>query len=75
MKGLRQHPVIYGPYDIRTGKQRWIFHTIPQPGEKGYETWDDPNAYKTIGGANAWGGLSLDEKRGIVFRRNWFRQL
>lgn len=54
-------------YDIRTGKQRWIFHTIPQPGEKGHETWDDPNAYKTIGGANAWGGLSLDIKRGIVF--------
>lgn len=54
-------------YDIRTGKQKWIFHTIPLPGEKGYETWDDPNAYKTIGGANAWGGLSLDKKRGIVF--------
>jgi quinoprotein glucose dehydrogenase len=54
-------------YDIRTGKQKWIFHTIPQPGEKGFETWDDPNAYKTIGGANAWGGLSLDKKRGIVF--------
>src|SRR5215203_1358164 len=54
-------------YDIRTVKQKWIFHTIPQPGEKGHETWDDPNAYKTIGGANAWGGLSLDKKRGIVF--------
>jgi quinoprotein glucose dehydrogenase len=54
-------------YDIRTGKQKWIFHTIPQPGEKGFETWDDPNAYKTIGGANAWGGLSLDKSRGIVF--------
>lgn len=54
-------------YDVKTGKQQWIFHTIPQPGEKGYESWDDPNAYKTIGGANAWGGLSLDIKRGIVF--------
>lgn len=54
-------------YDIRTGKQQWIFHTIPQPGEKGHESWDDPNAYKVIGGANAWGGLSLDKKRGIVF--------
>jgi quinoprotein glucose dehydrogenase len=54
-------------YDIRTGQQKWIFHTIPEPGEKGHETWEDPNAYKAIGGANAWGGVSLDNKRGIVF--------
>jgi quinoprotein glucose dehydrogenase len=54
-------------YDVRTGKLRWIFHTIPQPGQLGYETWDDPNAYKHIGGANNWSGLTLDEKRGIVF--------
>jgi quinoprotein glucose dehydrogenase len=54
-------------YDIRTGKQKWIFHTIPQPGEKGHESWEDPSAYKTIGGANAWGGISLDAKRGIAF--------
>ncbi len=54
-------------YDIKTGKQRWIFHTIPQPGEYGYDTWNDTVAYKHIGGANAWSGLSLDQKRGIVF--------
>lgn len=54
-------------YDVHTGKLSWIFHTIPQPGEPGYETWTDPNAYKWVGGANAWGGLTLDEKRGIVF--------
>ena len=54
-------------YDARTGRQRWIFHTIPHPGEKGYETWDDTVAYKHIGGANAWSGMSIDEKRGIVF--------
>lgn len=54
-------------YDIHTGKLRWIFHTIPQPGEVGFETWDDTMAYKFNGGANAWGGFSLDEKRGIVF--------
>ncbi len=54
-------------FDVRTGKRRWIFHTIPQPGEAGYETWDDPEAYKFIGGANAWSGFSLDEKRGILF--------
>jgi quinoprotein glucose dehydrogenase len=54
-------------YDVRTGKQQWIFHTIPHPGEEGYETWDQPDAYKYSGGANNWSGLSLDDKRGIVF--------
>ncbi len=54
-------------FDISTGKIRWIFHTIPHPGEKGYETWDDTAAYKHIGGANAWSGFALDEKRGIVY--------
>jgi quinoprotein glucose dehydrogenase len=54
-------------YDVRTGKIRWIFHTIPQPGEPGYETWDDTIAYRKIGGANTWSGFSLDEKRGIVY--------
>lgn len=54
-------------YDVHSGKLRWKFHTIPQPGEEGYETWDDPEAWKHIGGANAWAGFSLDEKRGLVF--------
>jgi quinoprotein glucose dehydrogenase len=54
-------------YDVRTGKQRWIFHTIPLPGEPGFETWEDSTAYKNIGGANAWSGFSLDEQRGLLF--------
>ncbi len=53
-------------YDLRTGKMAWIFHTIPQPGETGYETWP-ADAWKFIGGANSWAGMALDEKRGIVF--------
>ncbi|MBK7869328.1 MAG: PQQ-binding-like beta-propeller repeat protein [Saprospiraceae bacterium] len=53
-------------YDVLTGEQRWIFHTIPQPGEFGYETWPS-DAWQRIGGANAWAGMSLDEKRGMVF--------
>ena len=53
-------------YNVRTGKEAWIFHTIPKPGEYGYETWEK-DAWKNIGGANAWSGLSLDEKRGMVF--------
>ena len=54
-------------YDARTGKRRWIFHTIPHPGEFGYDTWTDSNSYKYVGGANAWSGFSLDKARGIVF--------
>ncbi len=54
-------------FDVHTGKRRWSFHTIPRPGEPGYETYEDKEAYKHVGGANAWGGLSLDEARGIVF--------
>ena len=53
-------------YDVRTGQRRWIFHTIPHPGEFGYETWP-PEAWKTVGGANCWGGMTLDEPRGLVF--------
>ena len=53
-------------YDVRTGKRRWIFHTIPHPGEFGYDTWS-PESWKTTGGANCWGGLSIDETRGLVF--------
>ena len=53
-------------FDARTGKRRWIFHTIPHPGEFGYETWPK-DAWKSIGGANNWGGMSLDEKRGVVY--------
>ncbi len=54
-------------YDVHSGKLRWIFHTIPQPGEFGYDSWDDKDAWKHIGGANAWSGFSLDEKNGILF--------
>lgn len=54
-------------YDVRTGKQRWIFHTIPRPGELGYDTYEDKNAWQHLGGANNWSGMSVDENNGIVF--------
>ncbi len=54
-------------YDVRTGKQVWIFHTIPQPGEPGYETWEDPDAWKLTGGANNWMGMTIDHDRGIAY--------
>jgi quinoprotein glucose dehydrogenase len=62
-------PAAYGDiraYDVRTGRLRWTFHTIPRPGEFGYETWPK-DTWKHTGGANAWSGLSLDERRGIVY--------
>lgn len=54
-------------FDVQTGKQQWIFHTIPYPQDKGYETWDDTTAYRHMGSTNSWAGFSLDEKRGILF--------
>lgn len=53
-------------YDIHTGEQRWVFHTIPLPGEPGYETWPK-DAWKTAGAANNWPGMSLDASHGIVY--------
>lgn len=53
-------------FDANSGKLRWIFHTIPHPGEFGYDTWP-PEAYKISGGANAWAGLSVDPNLGMVF--------
>ncbi|MBS1576879.1 MAG: PQQ-binding-like beta-propeller repeat protein [Bacteroidetes bacterium] len=53
-------------YDVRSGKLKWSFHTVPKPGEPGYETWP-AESYKLTGGCNAWSGLSIDKKRGIVF--------
>ncbi|MCC7010328.1 MAG: pyrroloquinoline quinone-dependent dehydrogenase [Acidobacteria bacterium] len=53
-------------FDVRTGALVWTFHTVPRPGEFGYETWP-PDAWKTVGGANAWGELSIDAARGIVY--------
>jgi quinate dehydrogenase (quinone) len=53
-------------FDVRTGARVWTFHTIPRPGEFGYDTWPE-GAWKTVGGANNWGEQSIDEQRGIVF--------
>jgi len=53
-------------FDVRTGKLAWVFHTIPRPGEFGYDSWPK-DAYKYMGGVDAWGELTLDEKRGIVY--------
>src|SRR5215470_15144262 len=53
-------------YDVVTGKLAWVFHTVPLPGEFGYDTWPK-DAWKYIGGTNDWGEISVDEKRGIAY--------
>lgn len=65
-EGLPAAPGDIRAFDVRDGKLRWQFHTIPHPGEFGYDTWP-PDAWKTLGGANSWSGLTLDAERGIVF--------
>jgi quinoprotein glucose dehydrogenase len=62
-------PASYGDiraYDVRSGKLRWKFHTIPRPGEFGYETWPQ-DSWKTSGAANNWTGMTVDGQRGIVY--------
>src|SRR5260221_11657900 len=53
-------------YDVRSGKLRWSFHTIPHPGEFGYDTWPK-DVWKTSGAANNWAGMTVDADRGIVY--------
>jgi quinoprotein glucose dehydrogenase len=53
-------------FDVRTGVEVWRFRTVPGPGEFGHETWEG-DSWKGRGGANAWGGLSVDVDRGLVF--------
>ena len=65
-EGLPGSPGHIRSYDARSGKLRWIFHTIPHPGEAGYETWSK-DSWTYNGGANSWPGMALDERRGIVY--------
>ncbi|MES2178864.1 MAG: PQQ-binding-like beta-propeller repeat protein [Gemmatimonadota bacterium] len=53
-------------YNVITGEVAWTFHTIPQPGEFGYDTWPK-DAWKYAGGVNTWGEITLDAKRGIAY--------
>jgi quinoprotein glucose dehydrogenase len=69
--GGGEGPRLTGPghiraYDVYTGKRRWIFHTIPFPGELGHETWS-PDSWKYSGGTNNWAGMTVDIERGWVF--------
>jgi quinoprotein glucose dehydrogenase len=62
-------PASYGDiraYEVRTGKLRWAFHTIPRPGEFGYDTWPN-DAWKSTGAVNNWTGMTLDQNTGIIY--------
>jgi quinoprotein glucose dehydrogenase len=52
--------------DVKTGKRLWIFHTIPRPGEFGYETWENDSADYT-GNTDVWGQIGVDEELGMVY--------
>jgi quinoprotein glucose dehydrogenase len=65
-EGLPGSPGHIRAYDVRTGTLRWIFHTIPRPGEAGHETWSK-DSWQYNGGANSWPGMALDQQRGIVY--------
>ncbi len=65
-EGLPASPGDVRAYSARTGALRWSFHTIPHPGEPGYDTWSK-NSWQEVGGANSWPGMALDERRGVVY--------
>src|SRR5688572_12627295 len=64
--GYDSTPADVQAYDVRTGKVRWVFHSIPHPGEFGYDTWPE-GAFRTAGGVHNWSELTIDEARGIAF--------
>jgi len=65
-EGLPSAPGDIRAFDANTGRQKWSFHTIPHPGELGNNTWP-ADAWKYSGGANAWSGIALDERRGLIY--------
>ena len=65
-EGYNSTPGHVRAYDVVTGEFKWIFHTIPREGEFGFETWEFVDG-ESYGGANPWGGFTIDEQRGWVF--------
>ncbi|MFZ9505121.1 MAG: PQQ-binding-like beta-propeller repeat protein, partial [Cyclobacteriaceae bacterium] len=68
-EGIDAVPGDIRAFDVLSGKLVWTFHTIPYPHEEGYETWENPNAWKNegIGAANNWSGMAVDVESGILF--------
>ena len=53
-------------FDVRTGKSRWIFHTVPRAGEVGFDTWEDGSA-EYSGNSNVWAGMAYDPELDYVY--------
>ena len=67
-EGADAAPGYIQAFNVITGKVKWVFKTIPSPGEFGYESWETGNHLnEDVGGANSWSGISVDHKRGMVF--------
>ncbi|EAR02828.1 PQQ-binding-like beta-propeller repeat protein [Maribacter sp. HTCC2170] len=56
-------------FNVITGAVEWVFHPIPHPGEEGFETWEDKNAWQNVfvGAANNWAGMAVDEELEIIY--------
>jgi quinoprotein glucose dehydrogenase len=65
-EGYMSPPGDIRAYDVVTGRLVWTFHTVPRPGEFGYETWPK-DAWKYVGGVNNWGEMTVDTRRGVVY--------
>jgi quinoprotein glucose dehydrogenase len=65
-EGYMSPPGDIRAYDVLSGKPVWTFHTVPRPGEFGYDTWPK-DAWKYVGGTNNWGEMTVDAQRGIVY--------
>jgi quinoprotein glucose dehydrogenase len=65
-EGYMSPPGDIRAYDVRDGKLVWTFHTVPRPGEFGYDTWPR-DAWKYVGGNNNWGEMTIDTRRGIAY--------
>ncbi len=65
-RGYKATPGDVTAWDVRTGELRWVFHSIPHPGEFGYDTWPE-DAYRASGGVHNWSELTVDEENGIAF--------
>jgi quinoprotein glucose dehydrogenase len=65
-EGYASAPGDIRAFNVRTGREAWRFHTVPRPGEFGHETWKG-DSWKDRGGVNAWSGVRVDVRRGLVF--------
>ena len=54
-------------FDVKTGQRKWIFHTVPQKGEFGYDTWTKPGQAEATGNTGVWAPMSADTDLGLLY--------